>query len=105
MDVSFYVLNLLTLRPNFSLKQVVVKHSRDKDQFLRVSLKQMQETQMYGNELKEVKECISFIASQLEELKAQCTEETQLKEGTISSPQSLISLSYPSIIWTDNDFL
>jgi hypothetical protein len=60
---------------------------------------------MYENGLKEANECISTLASQLEELKAKCTEETQLKEGTISSPYSLINLSYPSILWTDIDFL
>jgi hypothetical protein len=45
IDISFHIPRyLLTLRPNSPLKQVVVKHSRDKDQFLRVSLKQMQGT-------------------------------------------------------------
>jgi hypothetical protein len=89
---------LLTLRPNSSLKQVVVKHSRDKDLFLRVLLKCMQATQMYESELKEVNECISFLAGRLEELKAKCTEEAQLKDGTISSSHSLISLLYLSIL-------
>jgi predicted regulator of amino acid metabolism with ACT domain len=55
IDVSVHIpYYLLTLRPNSSLKQAVVKHSRDKDHFLRVSLKRMEETQMYENELKEV---------------------------------------------------
>jgi hypothetical protein len=44
-----------------------------------VSLKQMQETQMYENELKEANEYISTLATRLEELEAKCTEETQLK--------------------------
>jgi DNA repair exonuclease SbcCD ATPase subunit len=106
IDVCFYVpCHPLTLRPNTSLKQAVVKHSQGKHQLLRVSLKQLQETQMYANKLKEVNEYISALAAQLEELKAKCTEETQLKEGKILSPLCLISLSYPSILWTDHDFL
>jgi hypothetical protein len=46
----------------------VVKHSQDKDQFLRVSLKRMQETQMYENELKEVNEYISALFAWLQEV-------------------------------------
>jgi hypothetical protein len=105
IDVSFHVpCYLLTSRPNSSLKQEVIKNSRDKDQFLRVSLKRMQETQMYENELKEENEYISALAAQLEELKAKCSEETQLKEGKILSPLCLISLSYPNILWIYHDF-
>jgi hypothetical protein len=45
IDVSFHVPSyILILRPNLSLKQMMVKHSGDNDQFLRVSLKRMQET-------------------------------------------------------------
>jgi hypothetical protein len=70
INVSFYALSyLLTLRPNLSLIQAVVKHSRDKDQFLRVSLKRMQETQMYETKLKQANEYISALFAQLEELK------------------------------------
>jgi hypothetical protein len=61
---------------------------------LRVLLKQMQETQMYANELKEVNECISFLDVRLDELKAKCAEETRLKEGTIATPHSLIIFEY-----------
>jgi hypothetical protein len=53
--------------------QAVVKHSRDKDQFLRVSLRRMQETQMYETELKEVNEYISALFAWLEELESNCT--------------------------------
>jgi hypothetical protein len=99
IDVSFHDSSyLLTLRPNSSLKHAVVKHSRDKDQLLRVSLKRMQETQMYENELKEANEYISALTARLEELEAKCTDETQLKEGKILSLLYLISLSYPSIL-------
>jgi LytS/YehU family sensor histidine kinase len=76
----------------------VVKHSQGKDQFLRVSLKRMQETQMYKNELKEVNEYISALVARLEEFKAKCIEETQLKEGTILPPLCLPSSSYPNIL-------
>jgi hypothetical protein len=82
----------------------VVKHSHDKDQFLRVSLKQMQETQMYENELKEANEYISTLATRLEELKAKCTEETHLKEGKILPPLCLLSSSYLSTLWIDHNF-
>jgi hypothetical protein len=73
IDVSFDVPPyLLTLRFNSSLIQAVVKHSRAKDHFLRVSLKRMQETQMYENELKEVNEYISALCALLEEIDAKC---------------------------------
>jgi hypothetical protein len=69
IDVSFYAPPyLLTMRFNSSLIQAVVKHSQDKDQFLRVSLKRMQETQMYENELKEVNEYISALFAWLQEV-------------------------------------
>jgi hypothetical protein len=70
---------------------------------MRVSLKRMQETQMYESELKEVNEYILTLFAQLEELEAKCTEETQLKEGKILLPLYLISSSYPSMLWTDHD--
>jgi hypothetical protein len=57
IDVSIYAPPyIFTLRLNSSLIQAAVKHSQDKDQFLSVSIKRMQETQMYENELKEVNE-------------------------------------------------
>jgi hypothetical protein len=63
-----------------------------------VSLKRMQETQMYENKLKEANEYILALATWLEELEAKCTEETQQKEGTILPPFYLPSISYPSIL-------
>jgi hypothetical protein len=63
----------------------------------------MQETQMYATELKEKNEYISALFARLEELEAKCTEETQLKEGKILLPFYLVSLSYPSKLWTDHD--
>jgi hypothetical protein len=99
IDVSFYAPSyLLTLRLNSSLIHAVVKHSRDKDQFLRVSLKRMQETQIYENDLKEANEYISALFARLEELKAKCTKENRLKEGKILLPFCLVILSYLSIL-------
>jgi protease II len=74
------------LRTESFLMQVVVKHSRDKDQFLRVSLKRMQETQMFETELKEANEYISALFAHLKELKDKCTMETRIKEGKILLP-------------------
>jgi hypothetical protein len=104
IDVSFYPpLYFLTLRPNSSLIQEVVKHSRDKNQFLRVSLKRMQENQMYETELKEANEYNSTLFAWLKELEAKCTKENQSKEGTNLLPFCPITLSYPSILWIDHD--
>jgi hypothetical protein len=88
---------------NSSLMQAMVKHSQDKDQFLRVSLKRMQETQMYENELKEANEYILALFARLKELKAKWAEENRLKESKILLPFSLIILTYLSIVWTDHD--
>jgi hypothetical protein len=99
IDVSVYAPSyLLTLRPDSSLIQAVVEHSRDKDQFLRVSLKRMQATQMYETELKEANEYILALFAWLKHLEAKCAKEPQLKEGKILSPTCLVTLSYPSIL-------
>jgi hypothetical protein len=55
--------------------QAVVKHSQDKDQFLKVSIKRMQETQMFENKLKEANEYNLVLFAQLQELEAQLDEE------------------------------
>jgi hypothetical protein len=48
IDVSIYAFpHIVILRSYSSLIQAVVKYSQDKDQFLKVSSKRMQETQMY----------------------------------------------------------
>jgi hypothetical protein len=106
IDVSFYAPPcLLTMRFNSSLIQVVVKDSQDKDQFLRVSLKRMQGTQMYENELKEVDEYISALFAWLQELEAKHVEENRLKEGKILLPFCFVILSYPCIPWIDHEFI
>jgi hypothetical protein len=99
IDVSLHAPSyLLTLRLDLSLIQAVVKHSQDKDQFLRVSLKRMQGTQMYETALKEMNKYMSALFARLKELEAKCTEEAQIKEGKILLPFCLVSLSYPSIL-------
>jgi hypothetical protein len=65
---------------------VVVKHSQDKDQILKVSIKRMQETQMYEDELKEANEYNSIISAWLQELETRSAEESQLKEGKYLLP-------------------
>jgi hypothetical protein len=42
-----------------SLMQALVKHSQDKDQFLKVTIEWMTETQILEDELKEVSELYS----------------------------------------------
>jgi hypothetical protein len=44
--------------------QALVKHSQDKDQFLRVVVKWMIETQILEDELKEVSELNLFLLAQ-----------------------------------------
>jgi hypothetical protein len=39
----------------------MVKHSQDKDQFMKVAIKRIQETQTYEDELKEVSELNSVL--------------------------------------------
>jgi hypothetical protein len=58
---------------------------------------------MYETELREASEYVSALFARLEELEAKCIEETQLKEGKILLPFCLVSLSYPSILWTEHD--
>jgi hypothetical protein len=82
IDVSIYASPyIFILRHDSSLIQMVVQHSQDKDQFLKVSIKRMQEARMYEDELKEANECNSVLVARLQELEAKCTEKTQLKEG------------------------
>jgi hypothetical protein len=55
--------------------QAVAKHSQDKDQFLKVSIKRMQDTQMFESELKEANKYNSVLFARLQELEAQLAEE------------------------------
>jgi hypothetical protein len=87
VDVSIYASpHIVILRSDSSLVLAVVKHSQDKDQFLKVSIKRMQETQIYEDELKEVNEYNSVLSTRLQELETKCAEESQLKEGNFLLP-------------------
>jgi hypothetical protein len=59
---------------------------------------------MYENKLKEANEYNSVLFARLQEPGAKCAEESQLKEGKFLLPFYLVILSYPSILWTDQDF-
>jgi hypothetical protein len=92
IDVSIYASPyVFILRLDSCLIHVVVKHSQDKDQFLKVSIKRMQETQMYEYELKEVNECNSVLVARLRELEVKCAEQSRLKEGKFLSPFYLVN--------------
>jgi hypothetical protein len=51
-----------------SLTQATVKHSQDKDQFMKVAIKRMAETQAFEDELKELSELNSILFAQNQEL-------------------------------------
>jgi hypothetical protein len=61
----------------------IVNHSKAKDQFLKVAVKWMMETQLFEDELKEVSQLNSFLFTWNQELKAQLAEESQAKNGNI----------------------
>jgi hypothetical protein len=67
----------------------MVKHPQDKDQFLKVSIKRTQETQMFEDELKEANEHNSVLFARLQELEAKLAEESQLKDGKFLLPFQL----------------
>jgi hypothetical protein len=56
--------------------QALVKHSQDKDQFLKVAIKRMTNTQILEDELKEVGEFNSVLLAQKQELEAKLAEES-----------------------------
>jgi hypothetical protein len=55
--------------------QKPVEQSRSKDQFLRVAIKRLTETQTFEDELKEVSELNEVLLDHNQELKARLTEE------------------------------
>jgi hypothetical protein len=58
----------------------MIKHSQNKDQFLKVAIKQMQETQTFKDELKATIELNSIRLAQIEELETKLANELQSKE-------------------------
>jgi hypothetical protein len=51
----------------------MVNHSQDKDHFLKVAIKRIQETQTFEDELKEATELNSILFTQNQELEAKLT--------------------------------
>jgi hypothetical protein len=87
VDVSIFTSPyIFVLKFDCSLIQAMVKHSQDKDQFLKVSIKRMQETQMFEDELKEANKHNLVLFTQLQELEAKLAEESQLKDGKFLLP-------------------
>jgi hypothetical protein len=64
--------------------QELVKHSQDKDQFLKVAIKQMTETYFLEDEMKEVSKLNSVLLALRQELEAKLVEESQAKDGNHS---------------------
>jgi hypothetical protein len=63
------------------LSQALVKHPWDKDQFLKVAIKRMAETQILEDELKEVGELNSILLKEKLELEDKLVEESWAKDG------------------------
>jgi hypothetical protein len=63
--------------------QAMVKHLQDNDQFMKVVVKRMQETQTIEDELKAMIEFNSIPLARNEELETKLTEESQSKEGNL----------------------
>jgi hypothetical protein len=61
--------------------QAMVKRYQDKDQFLKVAIKRMTETQAFEDELKEVSELNTIFFVRNQELEAQLAEESQVNDG------------------------
>jgi hypothetical protein len=60
---------------------MLVKHSKAKDQFLRVAVKRISKTQLFEDELKEVSQLNSILLAQKIELETRLAEESQSKDG------------------------
>jgi hypothetical protein len=74
----------------------MIKHSQNKNQFLKVAIKCMRKTQTFEDELKATIELNSILLARNEELETNFTNEIQSKEGNFSL--SFISMSYMSIL-------
>jgi hypothetical protein len=70
---------------DFLLVQTLVEQSRAKDQFLRVAVKRMTETQLFEDELKDMSQLNTILLARSQELEAQLTEESQAKNGKHST--------------------
>jgi hypothetical protein len=61
--------------------QALAKHSRDKDQFLKVVIKWMMETRILEDELVEVSELNLILLAEKQELETKLAKESQAKDG------------------------
>jgi hypothetical protein len=61
--------------------QALVKHSQDKDQFLKATIKRMTETQILEDLLKEVGDLNLVLLAEKQELEDKLAEESQAKDG------------------------
>jgi hypothetical protein len=78
----------------------MVKHSQDKDQFLKVVIKRMQETQTFEDKLKATIELNSILLAQNEELETKLTEESQSKEGNLPLYFYSLTISEYTLDWS-----
>jgi hypothetical protein len=69
--------------------QALVEHFEAKDQFLRLSLKRLIETQLFEDELKKVSQLNVVLVAHNKELEARLAEESQAKTGKYLSNLSL----------------
>jgi hypothetical protein len=69
---------------NSFFSQKLVKHSCSKDQFLRVTIKRLTETQLFKDEMKEMSELNSVLLAHNRELEAQLVYGSREKSGTYS---------------------
>jgi hypothetical protein len=67
-----------------SFMQALLKHSRDKDQFLKVTIKRMTETHIFEYDLKEVSELNSLLLAEKQDLEVKLAKESQAKVGEYS---------------------
>jgi hypothetical protein len=65
--------------------QARVKHSQDKDQFLKVAINWMTEIRVLEDELKEVSKLNSVLLSQQQELEAKLAKESQANYANYST--------------------
>jgi hypothetical protein len=82
--------------------QALVKHSEAKDQFLRVAVKRMMETQLFEDDLKEVSQLNSVLLTQKLELETRLADERQAKDSKHFTDSLLLELDHVLVeLWTD----
>jgi hypothetical protein len=72
--------------------QALVEHFEAKDQFLRVTVKRLTETQLFEDELKEVSQLNIVLLARNQELEARLAEERQAKTGQYFSDFSFYNV-------------